>query len=318
MTLKQRRQLLVAAADSAAKRKAIERFDYLLNAKTNENDWQKFFDENPFIFSDTLSIKFDGLYRKVPLVSGIPDYVFYRNSGGEINGDFGVIELKRPDQTIIGEYSSKIIAPSYHLRIAQQQSTVYLDAIQRCAFINRDDFFMAGNRRYAFIIIGSSNEISNKCHDEITLMQYYKFLPPGFYVYTYDELFRMLHSSLPSTVQVLFMSAAKEPPEELVREFTVLNKLGIHVRPSDLLARAANRFTSDISITKCGSVKEPYITTDANKAANAKSIMAVLMLEAVQGTRLSVRAKGIDAEAAMEQISSIFESAFEQAYKRRR
>ena len=66
----------IKKVDIKRRKRALTNFRDLLDSNTRESDWQCLFDENPFIFSDTLSVKFDGLFSQVPLVSGIPDYVF--------------------------------------------------------------------------------------------------------------------------------------------------------------------------------------------------------------------------------------------------
>ncbi|MEW8645691.1 MAG: hypothetical protein AB2563_06305 [Candidatus Thiodiazotropha endolucinida] len=73
------------------RQEALNNFGDLLNSDTKESDWQRLFDDNPFIFSETLSVKFDGLFNQVPLASGIPDYVFVRNNGFESSS--GIVRL---------------------------------------------------------------------------------------------------------------------------------------------------------------------------------------------------------------------------------
>ncbi len=84
----------------------------------------------------------------------------------------------------------------------------------------------------------------------------------------------------------------------IVREFEVLNKYGIHARPAALLVKAAGRFSCDIFIGRKGA------------EVSAKSIMGLLTIEGHQGSRLVVRAVGEDAEAALLEISALFENKF--------
>ena len=60
-----------------------------------------------------------------------------------------------------------------------------------------------------------------------------------------------------------------------------------------MLAEAANRFTSEITLS----------TTDSD--ANAKSIMSMLVLEARDGTELTFSASGRDAESALETLVNV-------------
>jgi phosphocarrier protein len=82
------------------------------------------------------------------------------------------------------------------------------------------------------------------------------------------------------------------------RTVTVINKLGLHARPSAMLVTATARFKSDVYITKEG------------LKVNGKSIMGVMMLAAEQGSQLLVEVNGSDEEAAMAAIVQVVESGF--------
>jgi hypothetical protein len=165
------------------------------------------------------------------LIAGKPDYVFWR--GNNLRGDVGVIELKRSGQPIIGSYSSQIIYPSSHVSIARQQTSQYLESIQRGEFLNKDDFFIAGNRRHAFIIIGNSLEIIKKCQTEVKKHQFKQLLPPGFHLYTYSEVFDLFVASSGPRIQILI---AENPiiAEGTVERICNYCEKTIHV-PADLI-----------------------------------------------------------------------------------
>ncbi len=82
------------------------------------------------------------------------------------------------------------------------------------------------------------------------------------------------------------------------RETRIVNRLGLHARAAAQLVRMANEYNSDISLIK------------SNQQANAKTIMEVLMLGAVQGEDLTVEAKGVDEEHAVEAIVQLIEARF--------
>lgn len=86
--------------------------------------------------------------------------------------------------------------------------------------------------------------------------------------------------------------------KKIVRDFTVENQYGIHARPAALLVKAAGKYSCDILIGKEGA------------EVSAKSIMGLLTIEGHRGARLTVRAVGDDAEAAMAEISELFENKF--------
>lgn len=82
---------------------------------------------------------------------------------------------------------------------------------------------------------------------------------------------------------------------------TVINPLGIHMRPADLLSRAAGRFQCTIEIEKDG------------QAIDCKSIMSILTLGARQGTQLCLRACGVDAQEAVDVLSELFDQGFDES-----
>ena len=86
--------------------------------------------------------------------------------------------------------------------------------------------------------------------------------------------------------------------QELSREITIINKLGIHARPAAMIVKLANQFKSDIFIEK------------DNERINGKSIMGIMMLAAGKGSKIKVYAKGIDAELVLEQFEKLFKSKF--------
>lgn len=81
-------------------------------------------------------------------------------------------------------------------------------------------------------------------------------------------------------------------------EFTIVNALGLHARAAAQLVKLANRFQSDV-----------YVVKDEQEV-NAKSIMGVLMLAATQGSAITVRAEGNDAEPALKAIGELVKTGF--------
>jgi phosphocarrier protein HPr len=81
--------------------------------------------------------------------------------------------------------------------------------------------------------------------------------------------------------------------------FKIVNALGLHARAAVKLVQEANRYQSEIHLSREG-VQE----------VNAKSIMGVLTLAAGCGTEVQVRCEGPDAGKALEAIRVLFESGF--------
>lgn len=81
-------------------------------------------------------------------------------------------------------------------------------------------------------------------------------------------------------------------------EVTVINRHGLHARPSAKLVETANHFQSRISIFY------------GDHEVNAKSIMSLLTLGAPNGARLKLKAEGPDQESAMKAILSLVRNGF--------
>lgn len=84
------------------------------------------------------------------------------------------------------------------------------------------------------------------------------------------------------------------------KNLIVKNRAGIHARPAALIAQTANKFSCEISLEKDSSV------------VNAKSIMGVITMAAGYNTVLTLKADGSDEKEAVEAITQLFESKFEE------
>jgi phosphocarrier protein len=88
------------------------------------------------------------------------------------------------------------------------------------------------------------------------------------------------------------------PSEKVEKEITIVNRLGLHARPSAMFVRVASRFRSEIWVAKEG------------EEINGKSIMGLMMLAAGQGSKLLVRAEGPDAAEAIKGLEELVASRF--------
>ncbi len=82
------------------------------------------------------------------------------------------------------------------------------------------------------------------------------------------------------------------------RKIQVINKLGLHARPSAMLVQKASKFKSEIKLLK------------DDVEVNAKSILSVMMLAAEVGSFISLKAEGEDEKQAVEAIAKLFEEKF--------
>ena len=97
------------------------------------------------------------------------------------------------------------------------------------------------------------------------------------------------------------MSAKKAADSEFqTKELTILNKSGIHARPAAMFVKIANRFGSDIFVEKDG------------EKINGKSIMGLMLLAAGPGSKVTVLAKGNDADAAIAELEALINRKFDE------
>lgn len=95
-------------------------------------------------------------------------------------------------------------------------------------------------------------------------------------------------------------SSGRPPVEVANAEVTVKNRLGLHARPAMSFVDTANSFTSDIRILK------------GDQSVDGKSIMQLMMLAATQGTRLTIAARGADANEAVDALKDLVERDFDE------
>lgn len=89
-----------------------------------------------------------------------------------------------------------------------------------------------------------------------------------------------------------------DKPLIATREVRITNVQGLHARPVMRFVDLAMRFASRIAVIK------------GQKSVDGKSPMEMMLLEAVCGTPLLLRAEGDDAEAAVEALAKLVHDKF--------
>ena len=84
-------------------------------------------------------------------------------------------------------------------------------------------------------------------------------------------------------------------------EVQIVNKLGLHARAASRLMKTTKSFACRIELQRAG-----------GDAVDAKSIMAVMMLEAVCGTTLRLSCDGDDEAEAFAAISELIAARFDE------
>ncbi|RPH66730.1 MAG: HPr family phosphocarrier protein [Burkholderiales bacterium] len=81
-------------------------------------------------------------------------------------------------------------------------------------------------------------------------------------------------------------------------EVVVVNRLGLHARPSARVTATASKFESEVWLSR------------GARRINAKSIMGVMMLAAGMGSTLVIEADGPDEAEALEAMKTLIGSGF--------
>ena len=84
----------------------------------------------------------------------------------------------------------------------------------------------------------------------------------------------------------------------ITRELTIENRLGLHARAASRFVAEAQKFAAEVTVDH------------GAKTINGKSIMAVMLLAASQGTVISVSANGADEVDAMNAIAALLADKF--------
>ncbi len=85
------------------------------------------------------------------------------------------------------------------------------------------------------------------------------------------------------------------------RDIEIINKLGLHARPSAKLTQLASSFKSQVFMARNG------------RRVNAKSIMGVMMLAAAKGSTVTVETDGDDEVEAIEALARLISTGFGEA-----
>lgn len=84
----------------------------------------------------------------------------------------------------------------------------------------------------------------------------------------------------------------------MTREVTIPNALGLHARAAARFVQTASRFEARIRVTR------------GDRTVDGKSIMGILLLAASRGTVVTIDAEGLDAAAALDELTALVASGF--------
>lgn len=86
----------------------------------------------------------------------------------------------------------------------------------------------------------------------------------------------------------------------LEREFLIGNRYGLHGRTSAKLVETARQFEAEVRLIREG------------EAVDCKSILDVLTLACIQGTPVTIRIAGRDAQQAMDALEKLVANNFDE------
>ena len=84
------------------------------------------------------------------------------------------------------------------------------------------------------------------------------------------------------------------------RVVRISNRTGLHARPATLFVETAKRFRSEVRVAR------------GAEAVDAKSVVGMMLLEAVGGTAITSTADGVDEVAAVTALAELVERGFEE------
>ena len=83
-----------------------------------------------------------------------------------------------------------------------------------------------------------------------------------------------------------------------VKEVVVQNQVGLHARPATFFIQKANEFKCSIQVER------------DERCVNAKSLLGVLSLGIVKGTKVTIIADGVDEDEALVALTELVGSNF--------
>ena len=86
----------------------------------------------------------------------------------------------------------------------------------------------------------------------------------------------------------------------IIKQTTIINKLGLHARAATKFANTAMQYSSTISVTCNG------------KNIDGKSIMSLMLLAASKGTEIEIQVDGDDEEIALHALITLINNKFEE------
>jgi len=190
-------------------RAARDEFRRLLQARAKEPAWQRFFAANPYVLTTALPLRV-APRDIVPLGRpgrSEPDFVFYPHEPRS-HPCYGVIELKRPDSSILTVPRRDIITLSRDVATALAQAQAYASQLRRNLTGIYGTHFFFGNPSQLFLIMGVSDDLVTRVPNQIDESALDGLLPKDCRLIPYDTLLQMFEEAVPPSIVVLWPQAS--------------------------------------------------------------------------------------------------------------
>lgn len=247
---------------------ARDEFRHRLSVATREADWQRFFTSHPYVLSLSLPLRLEPA-DIVPLGRpgrSEPDFLLYPHNTHPIPY-YGVIELKRPDSTVVSQTRTNLIVLSRDAETAVQQAVQYsrTPELYDPALLSGTPVLL-GNPSHLFVIMGTSSELSRKLATDVHREMVTQRLPDNLQLIPYDSLLSMFEAHVPARVHLLVPDVASpvEAKIDLLRRISemweIVYSVAAKVGQSGAFARSSHGYRPEWLIRTW--LPDPYRDVD--------------------------------------------------------
>jgi hypothetical protein len=230
-------------------RNAHKEFEKLLTRQTTELEWQEFFTAHPYVFSLSLHLRLEP-QDIIPLArrgESEPDFIFYPRKLTP-PPFYGVIEIKRPDSTIVTIPRSNIAILSRDTATAIEQAKCYGDTV-RPAIMKSDNILFLGSELYMFVIMGLTSELKLKLDNSFLQNMIQNEIPRNLHILPYDSLLKRFEQAIPPKLHILVSThdeKDKEPTDIKKNLLKSVEEIEMSVYSANALRNANIHSLSDL------------------------------------------------------------------------
>jgi hypothetical protein len=189
---------------------ARDEFIELINTGAPERSFQELFSRCPYIISESLPVRISPI-DIVPMGTpgkSEPDFIFYPRSSDSI-GEFGVIEIKRPDSKIATITRKNIATLSRDAETAISQCQHFLHNMDLRTIANPKDSIILGDKGHIFVIMGLGEHIYKSLLDDLRRQQLERRIPANCRLLPYDTVLNNFSKRIGAKIHVFVPALQK-------------------------------------------------------------------------------------------------------------